>query len=96
MGDNLDRIERDRALFERTPADQLFYLLKQGDHRIVAKALAKALELQIVTEEIAREAGVDINDDRIAEYIDAHRAHITEQVERSITAFICSIVSQEG
>jgi len=62
----------------------------------VVGVIAKALELQIVTEEIARNNGIDITEDMIAEYSYSNQEYINEQLERSLSSFICSIVSQEG
>lgn len=96
MGDSIDRLERDRALFDRNPAEQLFTVLKQGDTRLLTKAVAKMIEWQVATEEMARAAGVEVGEEDIAAFIDSHRDYIRDQTERAVTAFICSIVSQEG
>lgn len=96
MGYSLERLDRDRAIFDRNPAEQLVNILKSGDPRNVAQCLARALELQIITEEMARQNGVDVSEAAVNAYLDAHRTYIGEQLERAITAFICSVVSQEG
>ncbi len=96
MGDKLSRLERDRALFQRGNRQQLLHLITKGNPKLVGGAITRALELQVVTEEIARERGVEIDEDAIAEYIDRHREYVAKEVNRALNAFICSIVSQEG
>lgn len=96
MADNVSRIEQDRALFEKTARDHLAETIVNANPNLVVGVIAKALELQITTDEIARNNGVDITDDMIAEYSYNNQEYIAEQLERSLTAFICSIVSQEG
>ncbi len=96
MADNISRIEQDRALFEKTSRDHLAETIANANPNLVVGVIAKALELQIVTEEIARNNGIDITEDMIAEYSYSNQEYINEQLERSLSSFICSIVSQEG
>lgn len=93
---NDDRIQRDRALFIRGNRQQLMDLIGQANPNLIAGAIARALELQIATEELARERGVDIGDEALAEFSHKHREFLNEQLDRAVNAFICSIVSQEG
>lgn len=92
----MSRIERDRALFERSVKDQLAGTISQANPRLVAGAVVKAVELQIVTEEIAREKGFEIDEEVLAEYVDQHREFVAREVDKALSAFICAIVSQEG
>ena len=96
MGDKLSRIERDRALYASGNRQQLIHLITNGNPQLVGGAIARALELQVVTEEIARERGVKIDEDAITGYIDGHREYVAKEVDRALNAFIYSIVSQEG
>jgi len=91
-----DRIASDRTLFERSGKDFIYNLLANSNQRLVAGAIAKAIELQVLTEEIAREKDVEINADVIAEYMDRNRDYINKQIKRAMTSFISSVVSQEG
>jgi len=96
MGDWVDRVESDRALFQPGTREQLANVLARADRRLLTKVIVKLIELQLVTEEVARENGIDINGQRLAEYIDKNRSYVNDQVDRAITSFISSIVSQEG
>ena len=96
MGDNLDRIERDRALYARGAQNQLHSLIAHGDARKLTGAVTRLIELKVITEEIASEYGIEIDAKLITGYIEKHRDYIQEQVRREVTSFIASIVSQEG
>lgn len=96
MGDKLRRLEMDRALFARGNRQQLVDLIEGCNPNLVAGAITRALELQVVTDEIARERGVEIDDAAVADYCDRRREYLNRQLDRSINTFICSIVSQEG
>lgn len=96
MADHVDRLERDRALFSNNGRRQLMDSLSHADPRAVADTIAKAIELQVVTEELARDHGIDIDEDVVRDYLSKNRQYIDQQVERAITGFICSIVSREG
>ncbi len=96
MVDHLSRIEQDRALFNRQPKDQLAETIATANPQLVAGVISKALELQIITEEIANEQKVHITDELIADYASRNKEYITEQLNLVLTGFIGSIVSQEG
>ncbi len=96
MGDRIDRIKRDRALYARGAQNQLFSLIAQGDPRKLTGAVTRLIELKVICEEIAVERGIEIDARVIAEYIEENREHVEEQVRREVTSFISSIVSQEG
>ncbi len=96
MADKLSRLEQDRALFMRGNRQQLVELIKQANPHLVAKAISSAIEMQIVTEEIAREKGIEINDGTIGEYKSSNGEFLEKQVNLAVNSLICSIVSQEG
>ncbi len=96
MGDNLSRLERNRVLYMMGSRQQLLQLVTNGNPRLVTGAVIKALEIQIATEEIARERGVEIDEGAIAEYIERKREYLEKEVDRAVNSFIMSIVSQEG
>lgn len=92
----MNRLERDRALFDTNARRRLVETISQASPKIVAGAIAKAVELQIVAEDFARSRGVECNPEEVGRYAREHSEEIAEQVDRALTAFICSIVSQEG
>lgn len=96
MGDLLKRLDNDRALYMRGPRQQLAEIVKAYSPQTITGAITKALELQVITEEIALERGVDIDENAVAEYAARNREKLSKDVERALTAFIGSIVSQEG
>lgn len=96
MGDLVERTDRDRALFERGVRDQLLDLLSNGDRRLLTGAVTRLIELQVATEEAARNAGIEINENTLVQYISDNREYFDMQVDRAITSFIGSVVSQEG
>jgi len=92
----MKRLEQDRALFVQGSRQQLYKLVAHGNPRLVTGAITRALELQIVTEEIAKAEGIDIDELKIAEYAERNRELLEKEVDRAVNAFIMSIVSQEG
>jgi len=86
----------DKALFEKTGRQHLTDIIRAIDPRILSGAIVAALQAQIVTEEIAREAGVDISPERIVAYSRDNFPFVNDAVEKQISQFICSIASQEG
>lgn len=96
MGDNLDRIERDRALYSRGAQNQLHSLIEHGDARKLTNAVTRLIEYKVIIEEIASDQNVVIDDERISEYIERNHEYVESQVRREVTSFIASIVSQEG
>ncbi|MBM3328838.1 MAG: DUF2018 family protein [Calditrichaeota bacterium] len=91
-----DRVERDRLLFRTDPHRQLVDTLRQANPVLTAEAIKRAIELQIIAEEMARRAGVEIDEGSLTRFLADHKDEIDEQVSRALTAFICAIVSQEG
>ncbi len=96
MADYVDRIARDRALFDDGPRAHLFNLIANGNPHTMTQAVAKLIEMQVITEEIARERGVEVDPDVITEFLVGRQDEIAVQVKRAIMQFIASIVSQEG
>lgn len=96
MGDSVSRRQADQALFGTGNRRHLVEVIKQADPHLVAAVIVKALELQIAAEEFARAAGVEIDEERLGEFIRSRRGMIAEQLDRAVNAFICSVVSQEG
>lgn len=96
MADSIERLEFDKTLFQNAPSKQLMDLFGTASPRALAKAIRDIIELQIVTEELAKSNGIDIDEEMYGEYLDSHRGEIHKLVEKSITALICSVVSQEG
>jgi len=94
--DKLKRLEQDRALFMQGSRQQLYKLVAHGNPKLVTGAITRAIEIQIATEEIAREQGVSIDEARIAKYAEENREHLEKEVDRAVNAFIMSVVSQEG
>lgn len=96
MGDQVNRLEADRSLYATGNRKQLIDLLKHANPFVVAGAIAKVLELQLVTEELANDQGLQIDDSSIEKYAIQNRERINKQLDLAINSFICSIVSQEG
>ena len=96
MADHLSRIEQDRALFNKQPKEQLADTIATANPQLVAGVIAKALELQIIIEEIANEQNVYVTDELISDYIVRNKEYIAKQLNLELTSFIGSIVSQEG
>lgn len=96
MADQLSRVEQDRALFMKGNRQQLVELIKQANPQLVAAAISTVIEMQIVTEEIAREKGLDIDEEAMADYAQRNREFLTKQVNLAVNSFICDIVSKEG
>ena len=96
MGDPIDRLESARALYMRGSRQQLVEIIRKYNPQIITGAIARALELQIIAEEIALEKGIDIDEAAIAEYTNRNREKLSKDVELALTSFISSIVSQEG
>jgi len=94
--DPLNRLKRDRELFMVGSRQQLLNIVSNGNPRLVAGAITGALEIQIATEEVARERGVEIDEDALAEYAERNRENLDKEVDRAVNAFIMSVVSQEG
>jgi len=94
--DPVNRLERDRELYMVGSRQQLLNIVSNGNPRLVAGAITRALEIQITTEEIAREQGIAIDENRLAEYAERNREFLDKEVDRAVNAFIMSIVSQEG
>jgi hypothetical protein len=96
LDDSLNRLEASKAMFVRGSRQQLTDLIGHYDPRIITKLIERSIELQIVTEDIALEHGLEINDEIIAEYSERNRENINKSVERALMKFISTIVSQEG
>lgn len=96
MDNSLDRIERDRTLYEQSAQNQLFNLLANADTRMLTKVVGNLIRQQVLVEEMAGENGLEINERTMEEYLDKNRDYINQQVKRATTDFISSIVSQEG
>ncbi len=96
MADNIDRIKRDRLLFENTPKDQLLNLLTYGDKRQICDVLVKVLDSLVTLEEFSLDQGVNIGDFNLTEFKDKNREQIDKHLDIAINAFIGSVLSQEG
>jgi len=96
LGDHLSHLEASKAMFVRGSRQQLAELIGRYDPRIITQLIARSLELQIVTEDIASEHGLKIDDEMIAEYSEREAEKINKSVERALIKFISTIVSQEG
>ncbi|MDP8239982.1 MAG: hypothetical protein P9X24_12900 [Candidatus Hatepunaea meridiana] len=96
MADQLSRLEQNRTLYMRGSRQQLMEIISKSNLPLVVGSITKAIKLQIITEEIAREQGVEINDEAIAEYAERNWETLEKEVERSLSSFIRSLVSQEG
>jgi uncharacterized membrane protein len=96
VGDKLSRAELDEVLFGRGNRQQLVELVSSANPHLIAGVITKALELQILTEEVARSHNVDISDEALAVFNDKNHAYIAGQLDRALNAFISSIVSQES
>lgn len=96
MGDKLDRLNRDRLLFQPNARRKLVDTIGSANPEIVARVIVKALELQIITEDFARENGLELDPVKIAEFRKNNSDDIDDQLERAIIGFIGSIVSHEG
>jgi|GEM_PF-2646615 len=96
MADNIDRLELDKALFASRPVDHLTDIIRSADPRLVAGGIVRMLQLAIVAEDIAAERGVTVTPDDIASYTATHYPELASALEKQITQFICSMVSQEG
>jgi len=90
------REERDRALFQTNPKGQLAQTIAAANPHIVAGVVYKALELQIVMEEFAREQGINFESEQFARYRSDYAAELNRHLDRGVSAFIGAIVSQEG
>lgn len=96
MGNSLDRVEHNRGLFEPNVRDDLRGLVRNGNSSHITDSLVKALELQIITEEIARSRGVEISTDDASAYISENSDYFRDQVDNAIRLFIASVLSREG
>lgn len=96
MDDFLKRLDSNRALYMKGARQQLAEIVKTYNPQIITGAITRALELQVITEEIALERGVDIDENAVAEYASRNREKLSKDVDRALTVFISSIVSQEG
>ncbi len=96
MGSSLDRLESDRNLFEPDLRDVLKGMMQNGNPLHLAESVVKALEMQIVTEEIARERGIEITTEDASEYMSRNSVYFQDQVDNAIRLFIASILSREG
>jgi len=96
LADQLSRLEQNRTLYMRGSRQQLMEIISKSNLPLVVGSITKAIKLQIITEEIAREQGVEINDEAIAEYAERNWETLEKEVERSLSSFIRSLVSQEG
>ncbi len=96
MGHQLNRLNRDRALFEPNARRKLVDTLGDANPEVVARVIVKALEIQIVTEEYARKCGVDYSLENLARFQKENFAEIEQHLERAIGGFVGGIVSQEG
>ena len=96
MVDNINRIERDRKLFESTPRDQLFNLLTYGDKRQICDVLIKVLDTLVTLEEYSVGKGFNPRDPELSDFKDKNRDEIEKHLDIAINSFIGSILSQEG
>ncbi len=96
MGNLVDRVEEDRRLYEKTIKDQLYDLVESGNSKHITNAIVKVIQLQVVTEEIAKEQGVDIDQSMFGQFVEKNPEYVSEQVDRAITKFIGAVYSQES
>ncbi len=96
MGDQLDRLERDRALFDDAPRQRMSQVIAHANPVIVAGVVIKALEMQVLAEEFARAQGIEPDDEALARFQKRHHKELSEQLDRAMTLFIGAVVSQEG
>ena len=80
----------------RGSRQQLVELIKKYNPNIIAGGIVKVLELLIITEKIAGEHGIEIDDAMIAEFAHQKGEQLDKEVNRALLSFISSIVSQEG
>lgn len=96
MGDQLNRIDRDRALFNEAPKGRLSEVISKANPVIVASVVVKALELQVLTDELAHAGLIDCTPEQLEAFRKSHHDVLTDQLNRAVTLFIGAIVSQEG
>jgi len=96
LADNLDRIERDRKMFETKPRDQLLNVLMHSDKRQICDSLVKVLDSLVSLEEYSHNKGLYPDHSEFHSFIDSNREEIDKHLDHAITAFIGSILSQEG
>lgn len=96
MGDKLERLNRDRALFNLNARRKLVETISNANPETVARVIVKALEIQIVTEDYCRSRGVDFSADDLIRFQKENFTEIETHLERAIGGFVGGIVSQEG
>jgi hypothetical protein len=96
LGDQLARLNRDRALFNPNARRKMVETIATANPEDVARVIVKALEIQIVTEEYCHSNGVEPTPEDLARFHKEHFTEIEEQLERTISGFVGGIVSQEG
>ena len=96
MADLKSRLESNRALYMRGSRQQLVELIKKYNPNIIAGGIVRTLELLIITEKIAGEHGIEIDDAMIAKFAQQNGEQLDKEVNRALLFFISSIVSQEG
>jgi len=96
MGNSLDRVESSRNLFEPNLRDVLKGMVENGNSLHISESIVKALEMQIITEEIARIRGIEISSEDASDYISENSDYFNGQVDNAIRLFVASILSREG
>lgn len=90
------RVKRDRYLISDHPRDKLRQFIESANPLGVAEAIIETLRYVTLIEEFARARGFSINEDEITHFKEEYGERLEEEVNRAITAFICSIASREG
>ncbi len=75
---------------------KLIHVLKESSPEVVGKIIRRVLEELVITERIAREKGVDIDDHDRRKIVEKEYPDIQEEVDRAMGGFIGSILSREG
>ncbi|MBM3326680.1 MAG: hypothetical protein FJY65_06840 [Calditrichaeota bacterium] len=90
------RLARDRELFNLNRRGQLAETIARSNPNVVAGAIYKALECQIIAEEFIRHSCADSDEAAPAKFQAEHREEIAREVDKAVMSFIGAIVSQEG